>query len=52
MMNERVLLALQLIAAKSAKLAYDYQHGKLWPGQLNEGAAEIAEALRDVTERP
>jgi hypothetical protein len=44
------VLALRLIAALAAKLANDLERGRLWEGELAEGAAKIAAALRDVRE--
>lgn len=48
MADTAVLLALNLAAAKAAKLAIDYAQGKLWPGDLSAGITEVETALLDA----
>lgn len=43
-----VILALELAAAKAAKLAADAKANKLWPGEVASGCAEIHAALNDA----
>lgn len=44
-MNEEAAIYLDLVAAKAKQMATDLRKGKLWPGDLEQGCAEIRESL-------
>ena len=46
------VMALKLVAAKAEKLAHDLEKGRLWPGDLRDGIAEIAKQLDDARIEP
>ena len=43
--REQIAMRLELIAAKATQLAHDVKNGRLWPGELGSGLAEIGEQL-------
>ena len=42
------IIALKAISMKSAKLADDLDHGRLWDVDLSNGATEIRQHLADI----
>lgn len=46
-MNRDLIVArLEMVAAKAKQLALDLSAGRLWPGQLQDGLADIAEQVK------
>lgn len=43
-----ISLRLDLIVAKVALLRSEYQNGKLWPGDLNNGLREVVSVVYEV----
>lgn len=43
--REQIAMRLELIAAKATQLAHDVKNGRLWPGELGSGLAEIGKQL-------
>lgn len=50
MAEESIVTRLQLIAAVAKQLASDVERGKLWPGQLDEGLAQIRNQVSQLSE--
>lgn len=46
--REDIILALKLAAAKTAKLAKDFESNRLWEGELSSGISEALSALNDA----
>lgn len=44
-----IVICLRLIAAKAEQLSQDVANGKLWPGELKDGLAEISHQLERAT---
>lgn len=50
-MDEIIKARLELLAAKAKVLALDYEHGKLWEGELGSGLAQLQGQITEILHR-